>query len=99
VFKHKETQYQSLATLHPRQTFTLLADALRVLPKSNTGTHGHRTGTRPGPHQEVSVDCCRIEYRLLRLGLAWPQPGPKYRISSVSQQVSGCLQWMPVITH
>jgi len=34
VFKHKETllesQYKSLATSHPRQTFPLLADALHV---------------------------------------------------------------------
>ena len=68
---HVESQYESLATLHPRQTFPLLADVLPVdlLPMSNTGTHGHRTDTRPGPHQEVSVDCC-IEYRLLRLGSA-----------------------------
>jgi len=78
VFKRKETllqsQDESLATSHLRQTFPLLADALRVrgsaivtfpmelYMQACIKVFPRHTGHyRPGHHQEVSVDCCRID--------------------------------------
>jgi len=70
----------------------------------HTATHEHWTGTRPEHHQEVNVDCCRIDRgRLGRLEV-WllamlpVRPEPKYRMSVVSQHMSGCLRSVPVIS-
>ena len=73
-----------------------------LLPMSNlpngivglhdTGTRGHWTGTRPGHHQEVSVDYCRIDWSRLGRLEGWLLPSCAARRPTECQlSVRTCL--------
>jgi len=68
----------------------------------HTGTHGGMdTGpsghARPVHHQEVTVDCCRIDWGWLGRLEGWLLAVPLVRTGT--KYVSGCLLSVPVISR